>query len=82
MGKAVEEMEKPLAEDDIQIKSSVDPYGARIGVCRYPDGGRKVMLGRALKSSDEIDEYVDDLIRQLNHARENTKAGLKKYITN
>ncbi len=66
---------------DIQIKSITDQGVTRIGVCEYPEQGKTILLGPKLKTANEIDQFINGLISQLNKARVQTKKQLKEDET-
>ena len=66
-----------MEEPDVQIQTQSTAHWARIGMSLYPEQGRTLLLGRELKTPDEIDAYIDDLIGLLESARKLTKSHLQ-----
>jgi hypothetical protein len=50
----------------------------KIGISEYPQEAKQVVTGHKLTSETEIDDQIDDLIRQLESARIDAKKYIKK----
>lgn len=50
----------------------------RIGMSEYPQEAKQLVTGCALSTPAEIDTQIDDLIRQLELARKETKEFLER----
>jgi len=67
---------------DIQVKSITYQGFIKIGVCEFSEQAKPILLGPELKTETEIDQFIDELISQLNKARVQTKKQLKEDETN
>ncbi len=50
----------------------------KIGMAEYPQEAKQIVTGRELASDAEIDNQIDDLIRQLESARKEAKIFLNE----
>ncbi|WP_457552702.1 hypothetical protein [Desulfobacula sp.] len=50
----------------------------KFGMYEYPQESKQIVAGPELKSETEIDNQIDDLIRQLEAARKEAKGYIEK----